>query len=195
MERALPFLDKKFALKTFYHSASISEISSSIISSYRQNIDFILKDNKSFIDFVWRINTTTNHVYKGDTAPVRYNFKETFENIYAIEEENIRYLCKLKQLCEEKGVQLIFIRSPGLKHLQSKNESILMHMKKTFFPNIPFLDFRKYPLDIKLFADEQHLNRNGKNKFTRFFNDSIAQERLSDIDKLKRIIQRNSIAR
>lgn len=175
MERTLPILNKRFAVKTLLHSLSFSDAIGSLLASYKKNIDFIINDNNSYIEYAWHTNTTSDHVFKGDTSQQKHDFKDAdaFQNIYQVQQENLNYLFKLKRLCKQNKVRLVLVRSPAPSYSSSANEFILHHIKDTFFSETPFLDFSKFSLRLNQFADEQHINTSGRNTFSQYFNDSI----------------------
>jgi len=178
MERMFPLLDKNFTLKSFYTSKNISEISSSLIKSYKKNLDFIFSDSPNYLEKNWHDHKAPDHIFDtADTIAKKRNQKE-FVNFLNIQEENLRYLFAIKQLCKKYGVNLFLIRSPLPKYVRDgdMNEDFFLLVKQTYFSEIPFLDFSNYPLTIDNFADNSHLNVEGSRKFSRFFYDSLVKQ-------------------
>lgn len=196
MERMLPFLDMSFTLKMFCASKSITQISNSLFKSYRTNLDFILSNKSNFIEEYWHNHKAPDHKFAGDTTKKIKN-QTNFVNYLSIQEENIRYLYLLKQLCKRHKVNFFLVRSPLPKYIREgeTNEAFLRLVRETYFSDVPFLDFSSYPLSLDYFADNSHLNIEGSKKFSMYFNDSIVnQVSFSNkeiegivIDKLKRL--------
>ncbi len=175
MERMLPFLDKGFTLKTFYSSKNLSDISNSLVKSFKKNVDFLFANSSNYIETNWHIHTAPDHKFDSDTT-VKKRSQKDFVNFLNIQEENLRYLFALKQLCETHNVRLVLIRSPLPKFMKEGevNEAFFMLVKETYFSDLPFLDFSTFPLSYDKFADKSHLNVEGSKNFSRFFYDSIA---------------------
>lgn len=175
MPRMFPVLSKRFIIKTFYKSNNPKRIINSILSTYRNNINFLYSGN-NYINEYWHNHQAPSHIFNGDSTVNLLNFDNSFIDIYSIQRENIYYLFKIKELCKEYQVNLVFIRSPIPNHVKYSNESIYKHIKDTFFSNIPLLDFKDYPLNLDYFADNQHVNTRGREIISTFFNAELIQE-------------------
>jgi hypothetical protein len=102
---------------------------------------------------------------------------------FELDDTNLIFIDKIKELCENKGVKLFLIRSP--QHSKYKfydNEAILQKIKETRYSDIPFLDFNNFPLNNSEFADLEHLNYKGATKFSLFFNKLITDGLLDSND-------------
>ena len=178
ISRMAPVMRKKVILKTCFKSKSLSKVYNSISSSFKNNAEFVFGRSNNYLEMYWRNKSVSENIFNSDTAKVNVNFNNRFLNIYEIQEENLIYLFKIKTLCRKYGVKLYFVRSPLPQHIYFHNEPVFNHIKDTFFSEIPFLDFKNYPLDLELFADNQHLNRKGRDEFSHYFNDSIVFNKL-----------------
>lgn len=127
--------------------------------------------------------------------------KDTLESIdpLAISKINIKYLEKIVNYCNEKKVEVFFIRSPQHKNYPRQNEALLFKIKDEKFKEIPFLDFDTFPLKDEQFADIGHINKYGADVFTTWFNKLIDNGLISASNKplfieneLQRIMQNNS---
>jgi len=95
-------------------------------------------------------------------------------NRLKISNYNILYLKKLVNLCNEKKIKVFFVRSP-MSHNYSvvKTEKLYRNILTNKFKNIKYLDFKNYPLLDSDFLDNEHLNKQGAEKYSIFFNDTI----------------------
>ncbi len=175
MPRIFSISNKRFVVKTFYKSGNPVRITSSIINSYKNNLNIIFADGDNYIDNLWHKHKTPTHIFNSDSTMVKLDFEQSFIDIYSIERENILYLFKIKELCSRHQVNLVFVRSPLPKHVLFYNEEIYRHIKDTYFTDIPLLDFKNYPLELSLFADDNHLNSMGRTYFSSFFANEIVQ--------------------
>lgn len=92
----------------------------------------------------------------------------------AISENSIQNLEKMVRLCKNSGVQLIFVRTPFDKDLKKiYNENQFQEIRKKYFANIPFWDFRDTPISNDGFLDYDHLNKKGAEEFSLILNDKI----------------------
>lgn len=88
---------------------------------------------------------------------------------------NIRYLKKIIGLCKQHDVRLVLVRSPLHSSFPAENETQFQAMLQRELKEVPFLDFKDFPLGNEEFADEQHLNRQGAAKFSRYFRSYLSQ--------------------
>jgi hypothetical protein len=101
---------------------------------------------------------------------------------YKISETNISYLKKILILIEKHQVKAYLIRSP--KHVLYPgrlNEKIFQTIIRTQFSNITFLDFSDFPLTNEEFADFEHMNYKGSEKFTRWFSGMLENGLLNSL--------------
>ena len=96
--------------------------------------------------------------------------KPTKTNKVELSLVNLAYLDKIVDFCEEKRINLFFIRCPlNPKYPGYYNESELKHLLQTRYSTIQFLDFAKFPLEYADYFDLEHLNFNGSKKFSLWF--------------------------
>ena len=89
-------------------------------------------------------------------------------------EMNLYYLEKCIAFLQSKNIKIYFVRSPmHKKHKGIFNEKLYQKLLHTRFKDIEFLDFKDYPLPDADFADLNHLNYKGANKFSIWFNEHI----------------------
>ncbi len=93
-----------------------------------------------------------------------------------LSEINKEYLFKIIELCEQHGVNLSFVRSPQHPYcLERENEEEFLKIYHSNFSNIKFYDFNDFPLLEHEYADVEHLNQKGADRFSRNFNDIIEE--------------------
>lgn len=152
-------------------SLSLKENSSRIIN---QNFNF----SNSIGGYLYLVRDKTdslvNNIKKGYFLP---------EN-FRISENNLEYLNKIIELCEEHGKKVILIRSPQhSKYSGYSNENIYQEIRNNLFPQIEYLDFSKFPLDNSEFGDLEHLNHKGAKIFSIWFAQLLNMEILEKSNK------------
>lgn len=100
--------------------------------------------------------------------------------------ENLAYLDKIVGLCKAQKIELILLRSPlHEKYPGTRNEKTFKKILATRYPDLPFLDFKNFPLQNDEFADLEHLNFKGAKRFSVFFNDLLIHGLLRAHDQQK----------
>ncbi len=85
----------------------------------------------------------------------------------------MKYLDKMRELCEERGISLILMKAPSLSPIwyDSENQQVLDYAAKYHLPYINFYDLLK-ETDINYETDTYdgglHMNRNGAGKLSRY---------------------------
>ena len=98
--------------------------------------------------------------------------------------ESLHYLDKLIKYSEQKGVEVLLIRSPVHEECISlQNEQLFQTVRLSKYPNIEFLDFLKYPLIDEEFADLSHLNKKGAEKFSVWFSQLLKDGLMESTDR------------
>lgn len=92
----------------------------------------------------------------------------------AIEEDLMKYIDKIIDLCEEEGINLIFYRAP---YLSKDTEFMKSNYLNNYLINkgVPFYDLEKeLILDYEQdFSDKQHLSSQGAKKATEFLGEKV----------------------
>ncbi|MFL0352412.1 hypothetical protein [Xanthomarina sp. GH4-25] len=97
---------------------------------------------------------------------------------------NMEYLEKTIKLCTEYNKKVYLIRTPyHKKHFENAFEADYQKIKNIKFKNIPLLDFIDFNLKNQEFADLQHLNKKGANKFSLWFDSQLKNMSLFNIKK------------
>lgn len=187
MPRSFPVMDASFVLSTFAESKNPKRILNAMIQGNLSNAEFLLSGEDNYVQHAWKTHKTPAREYevpKIDSA--EQDLRPKPEELQMEKNQggrNLEYLLKLIQLCEARGVHLYFIRSPMPASTEIANEQEFQTLLETRdFKHIPFLDFKKYPLPNHMFADKQHLNKNGQDLFSVFFNDLMATNFLEQKD-------------
>ena len=192
MPRSFPVIDASFVLSTFVESKNPKRILNSMIQGNFNNADFLLSAEDNYIQYVWKTHKTPTREYKAamidSTVQIPGPKTEGRQEERRPSETNLEYLLKLIQLCEAQGVHLYFIRSPMPASTKIANEKEFQRvLRAKNFKDIPFLDFKKYPLPNHMFADKQHLNKTGQDLFSVFFYDLMSTNILEQND-VQRVI-------
>lgn len=168
------------------HELLISNNTSGFINNlaigFNKNLSSILQ---SKLDYTQRIGgyhfldkQINDSVYKKTLKTKDRNIKSRLPL------NNIEYLSKLVSYCIAHGKNVYLIRSPlHQKNLDLKNEKVFQEVLKDKFNNIEFLDFVNFPLSDFEFADLEHLNFKGAEKFSLWFNRLLETGLLEQLNK------------
>ena len=175
MPRSFPVMDASFVWSTLIKSKNPKRTLNALIQGNKSNAEFLLSGNDNYIHHIWKTHKTPSRSYQ---APEIDEAEESVQPIPEIREPevqtlgtNLEYLVKVIQLCQAKGVALYFVRSPMPPNTVIANEPEFQRfLKSKEIRNTPFLDFKEYPLPNPMFADKQHLNKQGQDLFSIFFN-------------------------
>jgi hypothetical protein len=101
---------------------------------------------------------------------------------------DLRHLEELVALCEEAGVRVILLRSPlhpsnPLRRLDPAVE----RLRLAHFPKLPWLDLQDFPLPDAAYADISHLNHQGANRLSHWFNE-LLEAGLLETDDLQDLV-------
>lgn len=80
--------------------------------------------------------------------------------------ENIIALKEFVDWCQKRGIVVILIRCPQHRSSLNNQEMAVQQIRNEHFKEIPFFDFKDYPMADSLFLDREHLNANGARVFT-----------------------------
>lgn len=171
--------DAHFLLLTNNFSGFVNSFSLAIKSNFKR----IIKGDYNFA------NTLGGYQY------LKKNKVDSFLNAQAsnlvIEKQeisiyNIECLEKIVDFCQRQNKQVMLVRSPQhTKCLAMQNEEKFQEILQSKFPEISFLDFNKFPITNAEFADLEHLNYKGANRFSIWFNSLIQNGLLSMPNKQK----------
>lgn len=187
MPRNFPVMDAGFVGLSFVESKNPKRILNAVIQGNKSNAEFLFSNSDNYIQYVWKTHKTPTRAYKGPKVDAakesRHPKTGTPQSDVQVLGTNLEYLVKLIQLCQAKRVALYFVRSPMPPNTVIVNESDFQRFLKTKeFQDIPFLDFKEYPLPNPMFADKQHLNKQGQDLFSIFFNQLMTTEILTQKD-------------
>jgi hypothetical protein len=148
------------------------------LKALKNNLTFILKNKKSYLDnnnwggYLYLKRNKIDSLLKG-------NYK-TFikeETSKEISEINLTYLKKIVSLCKERGIKLVFFRTPiHPKLFDSYDEKSFQNIRTKQFSTQPFLDFHDFKLDNNEYGDFNHLNFKGAKTFSIYFNSKMKKQ-------------------
>ncbi len=140
--------------------------------SFKHNAKVILKKDNDFINQMggYKLLYRKNSV---DTIALDSSLSESFVDC-DFSFYNLLYLRKSVDYCLQKGVNVIFVKSPLHPHFKiaSSNDK-LIKILETQFPDVELLNFHDFPLAKDEYADMQHLNYFGAVKFSKWFNNLL----------------------
>jgi hypothetical protein len=97
---------------------------------------------------------------------------------------NLIYLDKILNLCNQLNVKVYFIRTPLNENWKFLgNEHLFQKVKSDKYGRQELLDFKDFPFDASEFADFEHLNSNGADKFSNFLSFLIKNDLLKKTNK------------
>lgn len=97
-------------------------------------------------------------------------------NFLSLSKSNILYLNKIKSLCKQRGVNLFLIRMPVDHRLPFLvNEKQYQEVRLNYFPDLPYWDFKDYPIPVNELGDFDHLNHLGARRFSAFLNEIVTK--------------------
>ncbi len=156
--------------------------SKALLQSGQQYLSFSLNALKSPLGFpvsYWGGSLLLNQEL-GDSSTTTAAKPARDTNSYdsGIHELNLDYLRKIVKLASDRGVKVIFIRTPYHRQYHIDNQKEFEQVYQTWFSQIPLLDYKDFPLKDSCFKDFDHLNAKG----ARLFSDSLKKE----LDKILR---------
>ena len=113
--------------------------------------------------------------YKTNKAQFRNeDFVEIKRGVSKIQ---LQYLQEIIAFLKDKKIELILIRSPQHKSYQGfANEEDFNNLLKNELVSVKFLDLVKFPLSDDDFRDPEHLNNQGADKLSRWFNTFLNED-------------------
>ncbi len=187
MPRNIPIADTDFIITSFFRNKNPLNISKTIFSSVQKNYHFLMYE-ENYIEYIWRGYQTPSREFVRERKTWLYSTVSS-DSTAIKDTTNLEYLKALRDLCREKAVRLYFIRSPLPKGIGLDNEANLLRYSEVYFPDVPFLDFKDFPLPDSKFADRMHLNVAGRREFSIFFN-RLIQNKLLDENDIEEVVRR-----
>jgi hypothetical protein len=136
---------------------------------FHKNLNSILFRKKNFLK-----ERDWGGYYFNSRAKVDSLLKTKLEynnGAFRVNEDNLVYIDKIKEICDKCHVKLILLRSPQhASYRSSQNENVFLTILKKRFGNTSFIDFNTFALKNEEFADLEHLNYKGAKKFSIFLN-------------------------
>ena len=131
-----------------------------------------------FGGYMAKMKNTNEQEDKNDMNVGCFNTTNTSKKT-KISDCNVMYLKKIVRFCQEKRIKVFLIRTPmSKKYSTLRTEVTYKNVVSSQFKNIPYFDFKDYPLLDSDFLDKEHLNSKGAEKYSKFFNDTISNLKL-----------------
>lgn len=147
------------------------EVINRLPSVLKRNVTFTLKGAKNFLyDFGSFLELEhvlePSHLVVEDSAKL-LELSHTSE----VSENNIYYLRKIIDLCKDRDVEIVLIRTPFHPvYLLDNDQNLYSYYLKNHFKDVKYLDFSGFQLDLGDLADTQHLNKWGAQRYSKWFN-------------------------
>lgn len=125
------------------------------------------------------------HRHKTDSLLQAQNFS-TANSTYAhsFSHTNMLYLRKTVDLLQQKNKKVVLMRSPlHARYHGFANETKFQDLLHHQFSDVEFIDFSKFPLDDSEFGDLEHLNAEGADRYSQWFNKLLTKGLLRKKDK------------
>lgn len=157
-----------------------------------KSIPLVIKNNMHAVIF-----NDKEFMISNDWGKYYYNKRQHVDSLLQVKNEgkfktqdlsestdvNVKNLLRIISFCKQRKVAVYLIRSPYHKEYPGiLNENMFQEILKTELYQVPFLDFRKFPLANNEYGDFDHLNYKGAEKFSLFFN-QLLKEGLLEKDK------------
>jgi hypothetical protein len=144
-------------------------------------VNTLIKEDEEFLK-----SNVNNYIYYrsiGGHKKLEYNYidsllkhREHIEFKVKLVDKNFDYLNKLIKLCENKHINFFLIRCPIHPNFAgNRNEKVFQQIRNKYLKNIPFLDFKHFPLKNSEFGDFGHLNYFGAKRFSLFLKDLFSK--------------------
>jgi len=105
---------------------------------------------------------------KAGISEIDVNVKTT------LSEKNLKYLTRIIQLCNDRNIKPVLVRSPLHRaHAGFEYEQLYQQVLRERFATTEYLDFACFPLNDTDFADFEHLNVRGAEKFSLYFKELL----------------------
>lgn len=140
----------------------------------RRNFSFMFNSGKNFLnEFGGHImidnKLELKHLVIKDSIGSTKQYQPT-----GVSEINIHYLKKIINLCKQRQVKVVLIRSPFHSlYLLNKNQELYLSYLKDDFKALEYLDFSGFTLRLDELADTQHLNKYGAERYSNWFNNFL----------------------
>lgn len=142
-----------------------------IIKGIITNLKRIALNRYNYIDSIGGYRYVPSSRIKAILDTITYDPQKQFSLVQKrLSKYDSSYLKKMVQLCENKNIEIIFVRSPYHKNFDGhRYEDIFQAYRRKYFGTILFLDFQDFPMDDSEFKDLEHLNYKGAKKFSLWF--------------------------
>lgn len=169
----IPNYQAFFNFNDHYLLASINSLSyqQDMIKGLTTNVKRIATNQYNFKDSLGGFRHVKSSYINVILDTLTYKNEKQFKfNQKMISRYDLLYLSKMVDLCQNKNIQIILVRSPYHKKFDAhRYETIFQIYRMEHFKTIPFLDFMNFPMNNWEFKDLEHLNFKGARKFSLWF--------------------------
>ncbi len=138
----------------------------------KKYLTFLIKNKKNIIeDLTWGAYRYSKRA-KLDSL-LKINEVKNKITSFRYSKYGLLYLDKIIKLCKENKVNVYLVRCPVHSSWDRSNEPYFQKMVHGRYSQVPFLDFKNFPLPISDYGDRSHLNYLGAKKFSLFFNNLL----------------------
>jgi len=177
MHKYAPFLEFNDYVSIIKNNAI--GLSNSLSITLKKNTPKIIKNDLNYFNKIGGYHSLKRN--KTDSLLKNYTINklkyQSYNEVTYSESYAYKYLKKIVVFCKQQNKKMYFVRSP--QHQKNKtliNETDLLKIKDSFFKEVTFLDFNQFPVENSGFGDLSHLNHNGSDKFSRWFDAQLKNE-------------------
>ena len=137
----------------------------------------------------WHTNTGNWTAVENKNHVASERIKVQFKNKYDIDAELFYYFLKIIDLAHENDIKVVIVKYPLSPEYISEIEKTPFSIESYYMTvdnfvsqkeNVLILDYHDFYTDSKLFANQDHLNINGANVFSKELSERIAEEEIVD---------------
>ena len=111
------------------------------------------------------------------TNKIQHKNEDFVEIKRGVSKIQLHYLQEIIAFCKDKKVDLVLIRTPQHRSYQGfANEKDFNNLLKNELGSVKFLDLVKFPLSDDEYRDPEHLNSQGAQKLSRWFNKFLIED-------------------
>lgn len=145
------------------------------LRTLNRNLTHLMKlensyNNRKFGGYLKLENSKVDYINKHKDSLSKFFSKRNFFNVDNYKNTyTYKYLQKTIQLCQQKKIKIILMRSPKNSCYLLINSEVEFQKQILQFKDVPFLDFKDFPLKDSDYRDCEHLNYEGAKKISTFF--------------------------
>lgn len=108
----------------------------------------------------------------------QHGIREKADSNPKISEVHLHFLDEMIAYCKKKGVRVVLVRSPQHRFYNYRaNEQVFQKIRRERYGTLTFLDYNDFPLLDNQFGDFGHVNREGAEVFSDWFERNVIQDK------------------